>query len=134
MYLQSDTGSDQRGSMFILALIPLLLLIAACVPARVAQPIPMKQSADMDMTCEQIATEYKSNTGVAAGKIAGNHRADKRELWLGILVWPGLMDLQNADGNEGNALLDRNFYLREVAKDKSCNGVDSWPRQPERYT
>ena len=113
--------------MFILALIPLSLLIAACVPARVAQPTPMKQ-------CEQIAIEYKSNTGVGAGKIANNRRADKRELWLGILVWPGLMDLQNADGNEGNALLDRNVYLREVAKDKSCNGVDSWPTQPKRYT
>lgn len=120
--------------MFILALIPLSLLIVACVPARVAQPTPMKQSADVDMTCEQIAIEYKSNTGVAAGKIANNRRADKRELWLGILVWPGLMDLQNADGNEGNALLDRNVYLREGAKDKSCNGVDSWPTQPKRYT
>jgi len=120
--------------MFILALIPLSLLIAACVPARVAQPTPMKQSADVDTTCEQIAIEYKSNTGVAAGKIANNRRADKRELWLGILVWPGLMDLQNADGNEGNALLDRNVYLREVAKDKSCNGVDSWPTQSKRYT
>ena len=133
MHLQSDAESDQRGSMFILALIPLSLLIAACVPARVAQPTPMKQSADVDMTCEQIAIEYKSNTGVA-GKIANNRRADKRELWLGILVWPGLMDLQNADGNEGNALLDRNVYLREVAKDRSCNGVDSWPTQPKRYT
>ena len=134
MHLQSDAESDQRGSMFILALIPLSLLIAACVPARVAQPTPMKQSADVDMTCEQIAIEYKSNTGVADGKIANNRRADKRELWLGILVWPGLMDLQNADGNEGNALLDRNVYLREVAKDKSCKGVDSWPTQPKRYT
>ena len=55
--------------MFILALIPLSLLIAACVPPRVAQPTPMKQSADVDMTCEQIAIEYKSNTGVAAGKL-----------------------------------------------------------------
>lgn len=82
MHLQSDAESDQRGSMFILALIPLSLLIAACVPARVAQPTPMKQSADVDMTCEQIAIEYKSNTGVAAGKIANNRRADKRELWL----------------------------------------------------
>lgn len=134
MHLQSDAESDQRGSKFILALIPLSLLIAACVPARVAQPTPMKQSADVDMTCEQIAIEYKSNTGVAVGKIANNRRADKRELWLGILVWPGLMDLQNADGNEGNALLDRNVYLREFAKDKSCNGVDSWPTQPKRYT
>ena len=117
--------------MFILAL--LSLLVSACVPARVAQPIPMKQSGDMDMTCEQIAIEYKSNTETAAAKIAGNRSRDTRELWLGILVWPGLMDLQNADGNEGNALLDRNIYLREVAKSKGCNGVDSWPKQPERY-
>ena len=134
MHLQSAAESDQRGTLFILVLIPLSLLIGACVPARVAQPTPMKQSADVDMTCEQIAIEYKSNTGVADGKIANNRRADKRELWLGILVWPGLMDLQNADGNEGNALLDRNVYLREVVKDKSCNGVDSWPTQPKRYT
>ena len=134
MQLQSAAESDQRGTLFILVLIPLSLLIGACVPARVAQPTPMKQSADVDMTCEQIAIEYKSNTGVADGKIANNRTADKQELWLGILVWPGLMDLQNADGNEGNALLDRNVYLREVAKDKSCNGVDSWPTQPKRYT
>ena len=118
--------------MFILALLSLLL--TACVPARVAHPIPMKQSTDMDLACEQIAIEYKSNTEVATAKIASNRRADKRELWLGILVWPGLMDLQNANGNEGNALLDRNVYLREVAKSKSCNGVDSWPKQPGRYT
>jgi hypothetical protein len=118
--------------MFILVL--LSLLVSACVPARVAQPIAMKQSTDMDMTCEQIAIEYKSNTEAAAAKIASNHRRDKRELWLGILVWPGLMDLQNADGNEGNALLDRNIYLREVAKNKGCNEVDFWPKQPVRYT
>jgi hypothetical protein len=118
--------------MFMLAL--LSLLVSGCVPARVAQPIPMKQSTDMDMTCEQIAVEYKSNTEAAGAKIANNRRRDKRELWLGILVWPGLMNLQNADGNEGNAILDRNIYLREVAKNKDCHGVDSWPKQPVRYT
>jgi hypothetical protein len=42
--------------MFILALLSLLL--TACVPARVAQPIPIKQSTDMDLACEQIAIEY----------------------------------------------------------------------------
>jgi len=43
------------------------------------------------------------------------------------------MDLRNADGNEGNALLDRNIYLREIAKSKGCQGVDSWPQQPAVY-
>ncbi len=112
----------------------ILTQVIACVPARVAQPVVAKQSTDMDMTCEQIAIEFKSNTEIAAAKIASNHTRDQRELWLAILVWPGLMDLQNADGNEGNALLDRNIYLREVAKSKGCNGVDSWPKQPARYT
>jgi hypothetical protein len=31
-------------------------------------------------------------------------------------------------------LLDRNIYLREVAKGKSCAAMESWPGQPERYT
>jgi hypothetical protein len=44
------------------------------------------------------------------------------------------MDMKNADGNEGNALLDRNIYLLEFAKAKPCAGVDSWPEQPRRYT
>jgi len=44
------------------------------------------------------------------------------------------MDLQNADGNEGNALLDRNIYLQETARTKECRGMDSWPQQPKRYT
>ena len=110
-----------------------LMAIAGCVPARVAQPIAMKQSNDEAMTCKQIAIEYKSNTEIAANKIAKNNSADKRDFWLGVFVWPGLMDLQNADGNEGNALLDRNVYLREVAKDKGCK-TESWPTEPERYT
>lgn len=48
----------------------------------------------------------------AAAKIAKNENSDTRDFWLGAFVWPGLMDLQNADGNEGNALLDRNIFLR----------------------
>jgi len=64
----------------------ILTQVSACVPARVAQPVPMKQSADMDMRCEQIAIEYESNTEAAAAKIASNRSRDTRELWLGILV------------------------------------------------
>jgi hypothetical protein len=94
----------------------------------------MKQGGDSGLTCEQIAMQYKTNTEVAQSKIAKNRSNDRRELLLGILVWPGLFDLKNADGNEGNALLDRNIYLRELAKSKSCTAVESWPEQPARYT
>jgi hypothetical protein len=105
-----------------------------CVHARVAQPIAIKQSADMGLSCEQLAIDYKTNTNVAAKKIEKNENSDIRDFWLGVFVWPGLMDLQNADGNEGNALLDRNIYLQEIARTKECRGMDSWPHQPTRYT
>ena len=111
-----------------------LVILGGCVQARDPQLIAMKQAGDSALTCEQIAVEYKSNTEVAQSKIAKNRANDRRELLLGILVWPGLFDLKNADGNEGNALLDRNIYLRELAKGKSCAAVEAWPGQLERYT
>jgi hypothetical protein len=81
-----------------------------------------------------MGVEYRANTEIAAAKIEKNENSDTRDFWLGVFVWPGLMDLQNADGNEGNALLDRNVFLRSMAKTKSCEGTDTWPAQPKRYT
>ena len=111
-----------------------LLILGGCVQARDPQLVAMKQAGDSALTCEQIAVEYKANTEVAQSKIVKNRADDTRELFLGILVWPGLFDLKNADGNEGNALLDRNILLMEIAKGKSCPGMGTWPGQPERYT
>ena len=105
-----------------------------CVHARVATLTPIQQANDGQLTCEQIEREYKVNTEVAAAKIAKNENADTRDFWLGVFVWPGLMDLENADGNEGNSLLDRNIFLREMARSKSCSGMNDWPAQPKRYT
>jgi len=115
-------------------LLAILLLVVGCVHARVAQLTAIKQPTDMELSCEQLAIEYKTNTDVAAAKIEKNENSDTRDFWLGVFVWPGLMDLQNADGNEGNALLDRNIYLQEIARTKACGGMDSWPQQPKRYT
>lgn len=111
-----------------------LLILGGCVQARDPQLVAMKQGGDSTLTCEQIAVEYKANTEVAQSKIAKNQANDRWELFLGILVWPGLFDLKNADGNEANALLDRNIFLRGVAQGKSCVGLETWPGQPERYT
>jgi hypothetical protein len=110
------------------------VILVGCVQARDPQLVAMKQAGDSAITCEQIAVEYKANTEVAQSKIAKNQANDRWELLLGILVWPGLFDLKNADGNEGNALLDRNILLLEIAKGKSCLGMETWPGQPERYT
>jgi hypothetical protein len=111
-----------------------VLILVGCVHARDPQLIAITQSGDPTLTCEQIATEYRSNTEVAQSKIAKNHSNDQRELLLAIFVWPGLIDIKNSDGNEGNALLDRNIYLEGLAKGKACPAVDAWPRQPERYS
>jgi hypothetical protein len=111
-----------------------LVILAGCVPARDPQLTAIKQAEDSGLGCEQIAIEYRTNTEVAQGKITKNNSNDNRELLLGILVWPGLFDLKNADGNEANALLDRNIYLRGLANGKSCAAVDAWPGQPKRYT
>jgi hypothetical protein len=110
-----------------------LLILGGCVQARDPQLLAMKQAGDSALTCEQIAIEFKSNTEVAQHKITTNRANDRRELLLAIFVWPGLFELKNADGNEANALLDRNIYLREVAKGKSCAAMEAWPGQPERY-
>jgi len=125
-------GAEEATMKTVLALA--LVILGGCVQARDPQLVAMKQGEDSVLTCEQIAIEYKTNTEVAESKIAKNRSNDRRELLLGILVWPGLFDLKNADGNEGNALLDRNIYLRELAKSKSCTAVESWPAQPARYT
>lgn len=112
----------------------LACLCVGCVTTRSAQPIAIKQPDDSALTCEQIAVDYKTNTEVAANKIAKNRSDDTHDIIVGFFVWPGLADFQNADGVEGNALLDRNIYLRELAKDKGCPAMDNWPAQPERYT
>jgi hypothetical protein len=120
--------------MKFLVLMILACSIAACVNRPPPQPVPIKQANDANLSCEQITVDYTANTEIAKNKIANNKSADFDDaLWI-IFVWPGLADFQNADGNEGNALLDRNTYLREMAKAKGCRGMETWPAQPERYT
>ena len=88
----------------------------------------MRQANDAQLGCQEIAIEYKSNTEVATEKIRRNQSADTHDIIVGFFVWPGLADFNNADGHEGNALLDRNVYLREIAKTKHCEGMEFWPR------
>lgn len=109
-------------------------LLMGCVQTRSAQPVAVKQPGDAALTCEEIAIEYKTNTEVALNKISKNNSADTQDILVGFFIWPGLADFQNADGTEGNALLDRNVYLREIARSKKCNGMEHWPPQPERYS
>lgn len=112
-----------------------LLIIAsltACAHTRDPNPISTKQNGDAELSCLDIETEYKTNTEVATNKISKNNSADTQDVLVGFFIWPGLADFKNADGTEGNALLDRNVYLREVAGSKECD-IREWPAQPTRY-
>ena len=92
----------------------------------------MKQEQDIEAPCQSIIAEYTSNTQVATSKIAKNNDDDVMDVVVGGLVWPGLADFKNADGTEGNALLDRNVRLMEIAKMKNCD-IAALPPQPVRY-
>ena len=95
-------------------------------------PCPAQNSHDENLTCDEIFAEYKSNTTSADHKISKNNGDDVQDFFVGFLIWPGLADFKNADGIEGNAILDRNLYLMELAKMKECD-VIRLPVQPERY-
>jgi hypothetical protein len=110
----------------------LLLVLGACVNTRNPNPISMKDAGDAQLSCASVLTEYEANTGAAAEKIAKNNSDDGRDVLLGVLVWPGLADFKNADGVEGNALLDRNIYLLALAKEKKCD-ISNLVAQPKRY-
>ena len=109
-----------------------LILIVGCVETRDPRLMDVSQEGDDNITCEKINIEYGSNTDIAAAKIAKNDDDDVQDFFIGAIVWPGLADFKNADGLEGNALLDRNIRLKKIAESKSCD-VSTYPEQPERY-
>ncbi|AGF77248.1 hypothetical protein UWK_00668 [Desulfocapsa sulfexigens DSM 10523] len=110
----------------------LLFLFTGCANTRDPNPVMMKQANDLNLVCQEITVAYKSNTEVATAKIDKNNGDDVQDVIVGALVWPGLADFKNADGIEGNALLDRNIRLLALAKEIDCDTSDL-PPQPVRY-
>lgn len=106
--------------------------LAGCVETRDPHVVDMINSADASLSCQAIETEYKANTQVAEYKISKNNSDDGQDILLGFFIWPGLADFKNADGTEGNGLLDRNVYLHKVTVEKGCD-LTAWPTQPTRY-
>ena len=108
------------------------VILSGCISTPKPDPIAVVQSGDDGLSCAEIAAEYHANTETSTEKIVANKASDKKDLAVGILIWPGLVDYNNAAGHEGNALLDRNIHLLEIAGIKECNTAE-WPEQHERY-
>lgn len=117
--------------MRIFLLLPILAL-TACVNARDPELVRIKQPADTLSSCDILFAHYVENTERARIKITDNNYSDIRDTFVGWMVWPGLPDYKNADGKEGNALLDRNIYLKSLGERKWCKTYD-WPEQPGRW-
>ena len=113
-------------------LIGVSLILSGCISTPEPDPVAVVQDGDDGLTCDAIFAQYAENTETAATKIAANKASDRKDLAIGILIWPGLVDYNNAPGHEGNALLDRNLHLIEIATSKACN-ISDWPEQHERY-
>ncbi|EGG93479.1 hypothetical protein IMCC1989_1160 [gamma proteobacterium IMCC1989] len=112
--------------------IALSVVLAGCVSTPEPKPVSVKQEGDRDLDCKYLSAEYKGNTEAATRKIDKNNSDDGLDFVKGFLIWPGLADFNNAPGHEGNALLDRNAWLKNLAEAQNCEITD-WPDQPERY-
>jgi hypothetical protein len=123
----------RRGVITLMTFVILAGGLTGCANTRDPQAINTIQDKDSDLSCTQIFTEYTSNTEIAAAKIKKNDDDDVQDAMVGLFVWPGLADFKNADGIEGNALLDRNIRLKNFALEKNCEGVANLPSQPVRY-
>jgi hypothetical protein len=109
------------------------LLLTGCGNTRDPQAVSALQPNDNEIGCAEILTEYKSNTESADAKIKKNNSDDVQDVLVGLFIWPGLADFKNAEGTEGNALLDRNIRLKNIAIEKKCEFLASLPVQPIRY-
>ena len=121
-----------KPAAITLSLFTFMVMLAGCVSTPEPRPVQTQQSGDNLLTCTELSARYKTNTEIAENKIARNRSNDNQDIILGALIWPGLADFNNADGHEGNALLDRNIYLRQLAEGKDCDTSD-YPQQPSRY-
>lgn len=106
--------------------------LLGCISTPEPNPVSVKQAGDKSLSCDYLKAEYMANTEAASRKISKNNSGDVQDAALGLLIWPGLADFNNAPGHEGNALLDRNSWLKTLAEIKKCDSTN-WPEQPDRY-
>lgn len=108
-----------------------LLAVAGCA-GRTPNPATVSYGTDNIQSCETLESEVRSNATTAQAKIRSNNSRDQGDGAIAVaslLIFPiGLlfMDTKNADGVEGNALVDRNERLKEIALGKGCN-VSGYP-------
>lgn len=103
-----------------------LALLAGCAGREPHIP-PVAQGGDFEKDCTALVNEMIANANSADAKIKAQKSRDQNDIAIGVagalLFWPALfaIDTKNAEGHEGNALLDRNQHLMQIAAKKGCD-------------
>lgn len=114
-----------------IALAITLVAVSACA-GRSPEPTTVAYETDNIQECSTLEYEVRANASTAQAKISSNKSQDGGDIAVGVVsvifFLPGLflMDTKNADGVEGNALLDRNERLKQIALSKGCD-VSGYP-------
>jgi hypothetical protein len=108
-----------------------LLALSACAGRSPNLPT-IAYDTDSIQSCDALERQAVANAAEARSKIASNQSRDSGDIAIGVVstlfFFPGLfaLDTKNADGHEGNALLDRNERLKQIALGKGCD-VSRYP-------
>jgi hypothetical protein len=102
-----------------------LLSLTACA-GRAPQIMPLTLASDTQLSCAQIDSETRlNNERMSALATEQNWKLGQNAVAgvVGFMVWPAwlALDLQNAAGQEAQALSQRNEHLLALARDR-CTG------------
>ena len=83
-------------------------------------PVAITQANDDQMSCAEIAEEIKANVVAESQYVRKDKQVESSNV-VGAIVFPGLIDLSNAEQVKARSLVDRNERLAFLAKSKGCS-------------
>jgi len=108
----------------VMGAISIIALILSGCAGRTANPIPVVQSKDNSLTCEQLDAELVSLGSMARGLSKQSDKLPKNAALLAagaFLVVPYFfVDLSETEEQELNAVRARHMRIKRIATDKGC--------------
>ena len=93
--------------------------MAACA-ARPVTPVAITQLNDEKISCSDIAAEIKANSAAESEYVRKDKNVEAKN-FVGVAVFPPLIDLSNTEQVKARSIMDRNERLAFLAKSKGCS-------------